>query len=133
MVWKLKTTDDYKRRFKRFAKKHRRELQAALSNLDRFLGALNAGASSLQARRSFGFIHREPGGVVAIDQKGGGPHLAETRLYVYAVEIEHVLYLITLGDKTTQKDDLRVCREFVSELAKAKLEARNRGDQQDLQ
>lgn len=46
-MWMLKTTEAYERRFKHFAKKHRRELQAVLSNLDRFLGALNAGAPSL--------------------------------------------------------------------------------------
>ncbi len=132
-MWKLRTTEAYESRFKRFAKKHGRELKAVLSNLDRFLGALNAGSPPLQAKKAFGFIHREPGGVVAVDQKGGGPNLAQTRLYVYADDRECVLYLITLGDKASQKDDIRTCVEFVAELAKAKPEAGSHGDQQDLQ
>lgn len=82
LMWKLRTTEVYERRLKHFAKKHGRELKAVLSNLDRFLGALNAGAPPLQAKKAFGFIHRETSGVVAIDQKGGGPSLVQTRLYI---------------------------------------------------
>jgi len=130
-MWKLRTTEAYESRLKRYAKKHRRELKAVLSNLDRFWGALNAGTHSIQARKAFGFIHRESDGVVAIDQRGGGPNLAQARLYVYADDRECVLYLIALGDKATQKDDIRTCREFVADLAKP--EARDHGDRQDLQ
>lgn len=130
-MWEIKTTESYERRFKHYAKKHRRELLAVLSNLDRFKGALDAGSSSQQAKEAFGFTHREPGGVVAIDQKGGGPSLAQTRLYAYALDLDCVLYLITLGDKNTQADDLRTCRASMEAISEA--EKKDDGDRQDVQ
>jgi hypothetical protein len=61
-------------------------------------------------------MHHEPLGVVAIDQKGGGKSLAQTRLYVYPDTETETLYVITLGDKGSQKDDIATCRAFVNEL-----------------
>ena len=69
-----------------------------------------------------GFLHPEPLGVIAIDQKGGGKALDETRLYVFPDEDEEVLHIITLGDKRSQADDIALCRQFVTELRKTKGE-----------
>jgi len=113
-MWSLQITDEYAARVKRFEKKHDRELIAVLINLDQYHKALNEGAKPLQVH--FGFMHTEPMGVIAIDQKGGGKSLMQTRLYVYP-EVEHrVLHLITLGDKNTQRLDIAFCREYASSL-----------------
>ena len=77
----LQNTDEYERRQKQYQKKHPRELMAVLDNLDTYHKTLNSGVKPKQA--IFGFIHAEPLDVVAIDQKGGGAKLAQTRLYVY--------------------------------------------------
>jgi len=76
-MWTLAKTDEYERRHKRFEKKRPRELAAVLDN-DTFFTALQGGAKPQQIR--MGCIHAEPHGVLAIDQKGGGKNLAQTRL-----------------------------------------------------
>lgn len=116
-MWHLAPTDEYQRRHKRYVKNHPRELQAVLDNLDTYFKSLEAGVKPLQIKH--GFMHHEPLGVVAIDQKGGGKNLAQTRLYVYADTETVTLYVITLGDKGSQQDDIRTSREFVNELRKA--------------
>jgi len=56
--------------------------------------------------------------VVALDQKGGGGNLQETRLYVYPDEERKVLYLITIGNKDEQQSDIQTCNGFVELLKK---------------
>jgi hypothetical protein len=75
-MWKTVETEDYGRRLKRYAKDRPRELQAALDNLDTYFQSLLGGVKPMQIRH--GFMHQEPQGVIAIDQKGGGKRLAST-------------------------------------------------------
>jgi hypothetical protein len=113
-MWTLEKTSEWDRRFKYYEKKHQRELIAALDNLDTFVRALNSGIRPRDAK--FGFIHPEPLGVLAIDQKGGGRNLAETRLYTYPDEKREALHLIIIGDKNSQKADIATCMAFVQQL-----------------
>ena len=115
-MWTLVKTDEYERRHKRFEKKRPRELAAVLDNLDTFFTALKAGAKPQQIR--LGCIHAEPHGVLALDQKGGGKNLAQTRLYIYPDSDSEVVYVITLGGKDTQAEDIKLCGEFVEQLRK---------------
>jgi len=50
---------------------------------------------------------------IAIDQHGEEGKPAQTRLYVYPDVDSHVLYLITIGDKKSQRQDNASCREFM--------------------
>src|ERR1700757_3414309 len=100
-MWKLESADDYHRRHKRYEKNNPRELSAVLDNLDTYFKALEEGIKPLQIKH--GFMHNEPLGVVAIDQKGGGKNLAQTRLYVYPDVETETLHVIILGDKGSQK------------------------------
>ena len=125
-MWKLESTAEYARRHKRYEKDNPRELEAVLDNLDTYFKSLEAGVKPLQIKH--GFMHAEPLGVVAIDQKGGKGKLAQTRLYVYPDADTETLYVIALGDKRSQKDDLATCRTFVTQLRKAK---QNTDDQED--
>jgi hypothetical protein len=113
-MWEIKNTDEYEKRLKHYQKKHPRELAAVLDNLDTYHRALVGGTRPKQA--VFGFVHSEPFDVVAIDQKGGGASLAQTRLYVYPDVTRGILYVITLGDKKSQKDDIAICKDFVKTL-----------------
>jgi hypothetical protein len=112
-MWTATETESYQIRQRRYVKKRPRELAAVLDNLDTFFRALSEGVKPTQAKASFGFIHKENLGVVSIDQRGGGPNLAQTRLYVYPDEKKEVLYLITLGDKASQRDDISTCAAFI--------------------
>jgi hypothetical protein len=69
-MWTYDGTPEWGRRLKEYQKRRPRELIAALDNLDTFLKTLQGGIKPRQAK--FGFIHPEPLGVLAIDQKGGG-------------------------------------------------------------
>ena len=122
-MWKTQPDDEYIKRAKKWPKKYRRELLAVHNNLDTFLGALNCGAKPEHAR--FGFIHPEPRGVLAIDQKGGGSSLKETRLYTFPEADTQVVHLITLGDKDSQEADVRYASEFVDELAHREEDSSN--------
>jgi len=89
-------------------------MSAVLRNLERYLSQLkNAPNSQVVAA---GFLHKEPMGIRAIDQKGRGRNLQETRLCTYADDAKQVVYLITMGNKDTQADDIALSKEFVNEL-----------------
>jgi hypothetical protein len=115
-MWELQPLEKYAKRYGKWPKKHNRELQAMQHNLHIFLEALQSGQKPAAVK--FGFIHPEPGGVLAIDQKGGGPHLKETRLYIYPDEARERLVVITIGDKDSQPQDIQTCNEFIQELRK---------------
>ena len=113
-MWNVETTDEFERKHRQFEKKHQRELAAVLENLQQYLDALNEGGRAETIK--FGFLHNEPKGVKAIDQKGGGNKLKQTRLYTYAYLDGETLYLITLGDKKSQPADIKLCASFVEKL-----------------
>jgi hypothetical protein len=127
-MWTLEPNSEWDRRRKQYEKKNSRELSAVLDNLDTFFKTLNCAVKPRDAK--FGFIHPEPLGVLAIDQKGGGPNLAQTRLYVYPDETNKVLHLITLGDKRTQPADIATCKVFVSHLRR--IEGQDHGSEKDV-
>lgn len=110
-MWRQSVTDTFARKVKKWPKKHRRELAAMLANVEGLFTALSSGAKVESLR--FGFVHAEPGGVLAVDQKGGGSGLKETRLYTYPHVASETLYLITVGDKGTQGEDVRYAKAFV--------------------
>ena len=55
-------------------------------------------------------------GILAIDQKGGGANLQETRLYIYADDVAQIVYLIAIGDKATQDSDVEYSKNFVRQI-----------------
>ena len=113
-MWRLEPDADYLKRAGKWPKKYRREFLAVHDNLDTVLAALNQGAKPEHIR--VGFLHTEPRGVLAIDQKGGGPSLKQTRLYIYLDTDARLVHLITLGDKGSQEADIRYASEFVDQL-----------------
>ena len=86
--------------------------------MDTYFATLQKVKNSLQV--TGGFIHDEPSGIKAIDQKGGTKKhkLKQSRLYIYPDIVSKALYLLCIGGKTSQKRDIRNCKEFVSGLKK---------------
>ncbi len=115
-MWRIEPIPQYAKDLRWYEKKRRAELAAVLHNLKRYVQQLNA-APNPKAFMA-GYIHPEPHGVVAIDQRGGGGNLQETRLYVYADEAQKVLYLITIGNKDEQQSDVQFCGDFVGSIVK---------------
>lgn len=102
--WVFLPHSDYLRDLRWYAKKRPVELSAVLRNLERFMTLLARSPTgrSVQA----GFLHPEPHGMVAVDQRGGGGRLQETRLYCYAHNSSRTVHLLGIGDKSSQPADL---------------------------
>lgn len=115
-MWTIRTTDQFDREMKRYGKKRPNELGAVLHNVKRYHDLLAEARNSRLVQA--GFMHPESMGIIAIDQKGGGSGLQETRLYTYADDTTQTLWLITLGNKQSQPTDIQSSRKFVASLQK---------------
>jgi hypothetical protein len=113
-MWEIEPTTVWEKDLKHYAKKRPKELAAILRNVQRYLEliAVSKNSRAVQA----GFLHHEPLGIVAVDQKGGGAKLEETRGYTYADDLKKVLYLITIGNKSSQSSDIELAKDFVTSL-----------------
>ena len=117
MKWTLVPTTQWERAQKWYDKKRPKELCAVLHNLGRYLDLLNSFPNSMSI--GAGFIHTEQAGVIAIDQSGGGKNLQETRLYVYADDTTRKVYLVTIGNKQTQRNDVLISKAFAEHIKNA--------------
>ena len=114
-MWQLEPTTTFEKDSRLYSKKHPHELASVLRNLSRYMAQLSVAPNAKSVKA--GYLHDEPPGVVAIDQRGtGAGNLQETRLYTFANEAEKVLYIITLGNKSTQARDIAFSKEFVKSL-----------------
>jgi hypothetical protein len=111
-MWKIKPSDEFEKRAKKWPKKFHREMAAMLANVKTMFDALCLGAKVEHLR--YGFLHHEPAGVLAVDQKGGGSGLKESRLYTFPDKEREDLHLITVGDKNTQAEDVAYCKDFAT-------------------
>jgi hypothetical protein len=110
-MWQVEITTQWQKDVRHYEKKHPGELAAVLRNLKRYVAQLESAPNPRGVQA--GFLHGEAKGVVAIDQKGGGGNLQETRLYTYADGARKVLYLITVGNKNEQPADVEMSKNFV--------------------
>jgi hypothetical protein len=126
-MWPIKGQEGLGRRFKDFQKKWPHELKNVFDNLDTLHEALCNGARPEQLKK-LGFVRSEPSGILAIDQKGPGKKakLKALRLYVFADVTDEVLHVIELGDKDSQRDDLRNSIAFVRRLEQLRVRERSR-------
>jgi len=90
--WLIEQTETYRCKHEHYEKKHPHELAAAEENLDTYFKTLSSGINPLQIKA--GFIHHEPEGIKAIDQKGGKQKvkLQQTRLYIYPDTLTKTLF-----------------------------------------
>ena len=113
-MWSLSKTDEFERRHKLYSKKKKLQLMAVLNNLEKLLTHLKTGRKPKPF--VYGFLRSEPAGIIAIDEAGGGSNVAATRLYVYPDDATETLYLLTIGDKQSQHEDIQRCKAFVKEI-----------------
>lgn len=120
MPWAALECDDFKKRLKKFSKVNAwtQELQNIVDNLDTLLDSLKQGIKPAQLR-NHNFVHAKYElGILSIDQSGPrGKHRPKPlRLYVYPFEPRQKLYLMTLEEKSTQSEDVKLCKVFVRGL-----------------
>lgn len=116
-MWGIEQCAGFENQFKKFSRKHENEASAALSNLETYFQILQV-TDNVQAANQQPFVHLEPDGMVAIDQHGARIErtkgkLKATRLYVYAAVIDQTVYLLGIGDKDSQRQDIETCRKKI--------------------
>ena len=114
--WKLGKTAKFIKDNEHYQQRQPNEWVAVMKNLDAYFEALKLLGNPMQIQT--GFLHHEPDGIKALDQKGGKQKvkLQQTRLYVYPDTNLKILYLLAMGNKSTQASDIRFSREMVKEL-----------------
>lgn len=119
-MWELEPHIGFESQLKKFSNKHEDEASATLNNLETYLSVLKR-TNNVQAANHQKFVRREPDGIVAIDERGGKidskqGKLKATRLYVYAYVDNETVYLLGIGGKDSQKQDIETCRKKVRQI-----------------
>jgi hypothetical protein len=100
-------------RFKDYQKRHEREHASCFVNLGTLLEMLDRYGSPKGF--GLGFFRSEGRGVYRIGQTGV-KHAKETRLYVYPSDVLRLVYVLTIGTKESQKDDVARCWRAAEEI-----------------
>ena len=120
MTWSIRASADYRKAEKEFTKKYKAEMLAVAANLRTLILALEEGANPEQVK-SFGFVHGNYDlGLLSIDETGHGKKgkPKALRMYVWPSVTQCVLYVILLGDKSTQPSDITICKQTIKSLMK---------------
>jgi hypothetical protein len=64
----------------------------------------------------YGFLRDEGLGVLRISESGTAANVAATRLYIYPDVDTEILYVLTIGDKSTQDEDIELCKSFARQI-----------------
>jgi hypothetical protein len=119
-MWTVKANAEFDQRQRKLQKQGRsRELAVVARNLERYLQALELGTKPKQIQ--CGWVHQEPLDIFAITEKGANEVLGKnkakglvpTRLYVFPEIEKQILHAITVGDKSTQHDDIQYSKQYV--------------------
>lgn len=116
-MWTIIKSSEFDKSLQRFAKKWHQETINALTNVQVLLDALNDGVKPEQLKK-FGFVHSEPKGIIAVDQKGPSKKtkMKALRIYLYAEHEAEELHVILVGDKSAQQRDIRLTTNYVAHL-----------------
>ncbi|MCA8991945.1 MAG: hypothetical protein KDA88_08200 [Planctomycetaceae bacterium] len=127
-MWTMIHDESVHKQFRSLGKKFRLEVINVLANLETVKKALDEGIQ-LEQLKKLGFVHNEPKGIVAVDQKGKGGKTKPKalRLYLYPDFSQKQLYVIRLADKSQQPNDIKIVTQYVESLIRRQEE----GDSQE--
>ncbi len=115
VLWKITATAQFNRDIKKYTKSHPVETSHMLANSRKLLEALNNSIPVCDI--TAGFIHHEPKGIKAVDQKGPTKgKLKQTRMYIYPELDEKKSHFICIGDKQSQSKDIDYSKKYVDKL-----------------
>ncbi len=114
--WHLNLDHASKVQFEKFHANHPREYASLFNNLQKVVRLLDGGAKlgSFQ----LGFFRSEGEGVYRIGQTAV-PYAKESRLYVMPEETSRTIFLISIGTKETQSEDINSSKEIAREIRKS--------------
>lgn len=98
---------------RRYRKRHPAEVASCFANLALLLDRLNFGIPF--ANIEYGFLRSEGSNVFRIGQTGLR-HARETRLYIYVKVVDTTIFVLTVGDKDSQQDDINRCKKMTKGL-----------------
>ena len=111
--WQIENSCASFGKFKRFARKHAREYESLFANLDKIIRILRGGNKILGFRVDF--FRSEGGGVYRIGQTAVRGS-KESRLYVFPDEPNRICYILSIGDKSSQSDDINEAKNIVKQI-----------------
>ena len=114
MSWQFSRDYINEKHFKKF-KNNEDDLASCLANLDR-LGKLleeHGHPNKIQTN----WFKSEKGSVWRIAQRKQ-QNSREIRLYVYICIVNGIIYLLEIGDKSSQSTDIQACKEKVKSILK---------------
>ena len=132
-MWKLEESFGLglAKRAKKFQKSNHAEFQQVMVNFNTYHVTLKNGSTPLKAFDGLDFVRNEGEGLYAIDQtplrKG---HLA-LRLYVYPCEYASTIYVLQIGTKSQQNDDINECHRIVRKLKDSVAESKAQAKKND--
>src|SRR4051794_554033 len=111
--WQIETSHASQGKFQRFAKKHRDEYAALFANLDKLMRLLRAGHKI--GAFKVGFFRSESEGLYRIGQTGI-PSARESRLYVFPDCSAYLMYVLNIGTKNSQQEDIIEAVKIVRQI-----------------
>jgi hypothetical protein len=99
--------------FKKFNRNHPAEYASCFTNLGILTRVLNAGHKV--GGFDLGFFRSEGGGLYRIGQSGVVA-AKETRLYVYPDEEAKLIYVLGIGTKETQQNDIKSAKKQIRKI-----------------
>jgi hypothetical protein len=117
--WQINIAYASSNKFTKFSKKHSREYVSVFANLEKILGLLRSGNKI--GGFQVGFFRSEGEGVYRIGQTGVSGS-KESRLYVFPDEKNKTMYVLGIGVKDGQSDDIREAKT-IAKAIKANIES----------
>lgn len=111
--WQFENAYANARKFKKFSEKHPREYESLFANLEKVVRLLRCGNKI--GGFQIGFFRSEGEGVYRIGQTSV-PGAKESRLYVFFDEQNHICYVLNIGDKDSQSEDINEAKQSVKQI-----------------
>jgi|AntAceMinimDraft_9_1070365.scaffolds.fasta_scaffold16434_3 hypothetical protein len=118
-MWYIKDAEASRSSFKKLNKNHQKEYVACFVNLDKILTVLNSGSKI--GGFKVGFFRSEGSGLYRIGQTGVKAS-KEVRLYVYPESEDEIMYILSIGTKETQKNDINEAKRKIKKIKGPKKE-----------
>jgi len=116
-TWVLDTAHAPRSQFKRFRKNHPAEFTSCFTNLGKIKSLLDAGHSIKGFR--VGFFRSEGDELYRVGQSGVRG-AKESRLYLHPGEDGKTIYILGIGTKETQQQDIGSAKKLIKKIKAAK-------------
>jgi hypothetical protein len=111
--WSIENAYALSTKIRKFAEDYEREYISLFTNLNRIVQHLNGGAKI--GGFQIGFFRPEGGGVYRIGQSAV-PYAKESRLYTFPNQDNQTIYILTIGTKDRQTEDINEAKAITEQI-----------------